>query len=204
MLIHCTYHHNYLELYKISMPDLYRLRPPPTSRSPSPPSTSSSSFAAVFPAEHTELLQALQADCYFHAREIARLLAEAAEHGIRLLSDSVLPFLILDSSRVLLYYVARLLDPDRMDASERFQEAVEAVEGNKKLLRMMAPLFPVSETFVSLFFPNPILCSTHGCSLIVMLVCNGGAVAAQGQGKIAEFCAFRCQTIGRSGLCRGR
>lgn len=133
MLIHCTYHHNYLELYKISMPDLFRLHAVPT-----------------FPSEQAELLQALQADCYFHARQIARLVAEAAEHGPRLLSDSLLPFFLYDSSRVMLYYVARLLDPDRVDAEERVREAIAVVEENARLLRTMAPLFPISESFVSL------------------------------------------------------
>lgn len=132
MLIHSTYHHNYLTLYKISMPELFCLNSAP-----------------IFPYEHRESLQALQAEAYFHARQIARLLAEAAEHGTRLLSDSVLPFFAYDSSRVMLYYVARVMDSGRVDAKERLNEAVEAVEGNRKLLRMMAPLFPVSETFVS-------------------------------------------------------
>ena len=139
MLIHCTYHHNYLELYKVSMPDLFRLRP------------TSAFGSSVFPAEHSEILQALQADCYFHARQISHLVVEAAEHGIRLLSDSVLPFFILDSSRVMLYYVARLLDSERVDAAQRVQEAIEAVESNKRLLKSMAPLLPISESFVSSF-----------------------------------------------------
>jgi hypothetical protein len=133
MLIHSTYHHNYLTLYKISMPELFCLKSAP-----------------IFPYEHRENLQALQAEAYFHARQISRLLAEAAEHGVRLLSDSVLPFFAYDSSRVMLYYVASVMDPSRVDAKERLQEAIDAVEGNRRLLRMMAPLFPVSDTFVSL------------------------------------------------------
>lgn len=131
MLIHSTYHHNYLTLYKISMPELFCLTSAPT-----------------FPYEHREDLQALQAEAYFHARQIARLLAEAAEHGLRLLSDSVLPLFAYDSSQVMLYYVAQLMDSGRVDAKERLREAVEAVEGNRRLLRMMSPLFPLSNTFV--------------------------------------------------------
>lgn len=129
MLIHCTYHHNFLELYKIAMPDLFKLKPTP-----------------AFPVEHAELLQALQADAYFHARQISRLLAEAEEHGARLLSDSLLPFFVYDASRVIIYYIAKLLNPRRGGAHSMVREALEAVEGNNRLLRLMAPHFPISES----------------------------------------------------------
>lgn len=131
VLIHCTYHHNYLELYKIAMADLFKLRKP---------------FS--FPAEHLEFLQSVQADCYHHAQQIAHIVDEAAEHGSRLLSDSVLPFFIYDSSRVMLYYVARLLDPHRVDAQAKVKDAIKLVEGNNRVLRMMAPLFPMAESLV--------------------------------------------------------
>lgn len=132
VLIHCTYHHNYLELYKIAMPDLFKLAKP---------------FA--FPPEHREFLQAAQANCYFHAQQIADILAEAAEHGARLLSDSLLPFFVYDSSRVMLYYVARLLDPGRPDAEAKMRDAVKAVESNSRVLRLMSTLFPIAQSLVS-------------------------------------------------------
>lgn len=147
VLIHCTYHHSYIELYKVSMPELFR-----SSASVSPsssPSPSSGPPLISFPSEHAELLQALQAECYFHALQVSRLLSEAAEHGTRLLSDSMLPFFVYDSSRVMLYYVARLLDPERVDFHAKVREALEAVEVNAGLLRLMGPLFPVSESLVS-------------------------------------------------------
>lgn len=146
MLIHCTYHHNYLELYKISMADLFKIRKPFT-----------------FPAEHQEFLQSVQADCYHHAQQIANIVDEAAEHGSRLLSDSVLPFFIYDSSRVMLYYVARLLDPHRVDAQGKIKDAIKAVEGNNRVLRMMAPLFPMAESLVRL----QSLSSRHSLTLLV-------------------------------------
>ncbi|KAJ6441592.1 fungal transcriptional regulatory protein [Purpureocillium lavendulum] len=124
VLIHCTYHHNYLELYKITMPDLFKL-------------------AAPF---HHEFLHTMQANCYYHAAQIADILAEAAEHGARLLSDSLLPFFIYDSSRVMLYYVARLLDPTRPDAEAKMRDAIRAVESNNRVLRLMSTLFPVAQS----------------------------------------------------------
>ncbi|GJN78162.1 hypothetical protein PLIIFM63780_001655 [Purpureocillium lilacinum] len=129
VLIHCTYHHNYLELYKITMPDLFKLDKP-----------------FVFPPEHQEFLQTMQANCYYHAAQIAEILAEAAEHGARLLSDSLLPFFIYDSSRVMLYYVARLLDPSRPDAENKMREAIRAVESNNRVLRLMSTLFPIAQS----------------------------------------------------------
>ncbi|KAG5945343.1 hypothetical protein E4U60_005289 [Claviceps pazoutovae] len=129
VLMHCTYHHNYLELYKLTMPDLFKLPKP-----------------LAFPLEHQDFLQTAQADCYYHARQIAHILAEAAENGSRLLSDSLLPFFVYDSSRLMLYYVARLLDPDRPDAEAKMRDAVKAVGSNSRVLRMMSALFPIAQS----------------------------------------------------------
>jgi hypothetical protein len=132
VLIHCTYHHNYLELYKISMPDLFKL-PKPLS----------------VPPEHHDFLQSAQASCYHHAQQIADILAEAADHGAHLLSDSLLPYFVYDSSRVMLYYVARLLDPNRPDAQSKMEDAINAVESNRRVLKMMSALFPIAQSLVS-------------------------------------------------------
>ncbi|PHH60613.1 hypothetical protein CDD81_1403 [Ophiocordyceps australis] len=129
LLIHCTYHHNYLELYKITMPNLFKLAKP-----------------YEFPSEHYDFLKAAQANCYYHAHQIADILAEAVEYGPRLLSDSLLPFFVYDSSRVMLYYVARLLDPSRPDAQAKVHDAIKAVESNSRVLRLMTALFPVAQS----------------------------------------------------------
>lgn len=131
VLMHCTYHHNYLELYKLTMPDLFKLPKP-----------------LAFPSDHQNFLQTAQANCYYHARQIAEILAEAAEHGSRLLSDSLLPFFVYDSSRLMLYYVARLLDPNRPDAEAKMRDAVKAVGSNSRVLRMMSALFPIAQSLV--------------------------------------------------------
>lgn len=131
VLLHCTYHHNLLDLYRISMPDLFKLRNP-----------------FYFPPNQQEFLRSLQADCYFHAQQISSILAEAASHGRRHLSDSLLPCFAYDSSRVMLYYVARLLDMSRPDAPAIVREAIKAVESNNRILRLMSPLFPLAEQLV--------------------------------------------------------
>lgn len=132
VLIHCTYHHNYLELYKLSMPDLFKLSKP-----------------LAVPPEHVEFFQQAQENCYYHAHQIADILAEAADHGTRLLSDSLLPYFVYDSSRVMLYYVARLLDPNRQDARHKVREAISAVESNNTVLRLMSALFPIAKSLAN-------------------------------------------------------
>ncbi|RDA87279.1 hypothetical protein CP532_1357 [Ophiocordyceps camponoti-leonardi (nom. inval.)] len=126
VLIHCTYHHNHLELYKVAMADLFRLAEPPE--------------------EQRQALQTAQAGCYHHARRISDILADAAEHGVRFLSDSQLPFYLYHSSRVMLYYVGRLLDPRRPGAEAKMRDAVEAVESNGRVLRLMGILFPIAQS----------------------------------------------------------
>lgn len=132
-LMHCTYHHNYLTLYRTAMPDLFELN-----------------SASSFPHVHRETLEALQARAYIHAREISWLLAKAAALGARFLSDSVFPYFVYDSSRVLLQSMARAIDGNRVDAKERWREIVNVVQGNMGLLRMMTPLFPSSNSLVRL------------------------------------------------------
>jgi hypothetical protein len=132
VLLHCTYHHNLLDLYRISMPELFKLIKP-----------------FYFPPNQEEFLQSLQADCFYHAQQIATILAEAVQHGARYLADSLLPCFAYDSSRVMLYYIARLLDLSRPDAETIVVDAINAVESNSKILRTMAALFPLADSLVS-------------------------------------------------------
>ncbi|KAF4950568.1 hypothetical protein FSARC_13136 [Fusarium sarcochroum] len=132
VLLHCTYHHNLLDLYRISMPDLFKLIKP-----------------FYFPPNQQEFLQSLQADCFYHAQHIATILAEAVQHGARYLADSLLPCFAYDSSRVMLYYIARLLDLSRPDAETIVVDAINAVESNSKILRTMAALFPLADSLAT-------------------------------------------------------
>ncbi|PHH68221.1 hypothetical protein CDD80_171 [Ophiocordyceps camponoti-rufipedis] len=122
VLVHCAYHHNHLELYRVAVPDLFR------------------------PAEAP--LQAARAGCYHHARRISDIAADAARHGIRHLADCQLPLFLYHSSRVMLYHVARLLDRPGIGAREAM-EAVAAVESNGRVLRRMAVLFPVARSLAN-------------------------------------------------------
>ncbi|KAK7421828.1 hypothetical protein QQZ08_009773 [Neonectria magnoliae] len=131
VLLHCTFHHTLLDLYRISMPDLFKLRKP-----------------FYFPPNQQEFLRSLQADCFHHARQIASILAEAVKHGTRLVADSLLPCFAYDSSRVMLYYIARLLDLSRPDAEGLVTDAIAAVESNSKILRTMSALFPLADSLV--------------------------------------------------------
>lgn len=115
------------------MPDLFKLRKPLT-----------------FPPDQQEFVQSVQADCYFHALQISNILRGIAEHGPRLFSDSLLPFFVYESSRVMLYYIVQLLNPSRSDAKAKVKEAIKAVESNNSVMRIMSPMFPVAETLVSI------------------------------------------------------
>ncbi|KAM5353832.1 hypothetical protein ACJ41O_000482 [Fusarium nematophilum] len=132
VLLHCTYHHNLLDLYRISMPDLFKLIKP-----------------FYFPPNQQEFLQSLQADCFYHAQQIASILSEAVQHGERYLADSLLPCFAYDSSRVMLYYIARLLDLSTPDAETIVADAINAVESNSKILRKMAALFPLADSLAT-------------------------------------------------------
>ncbi|UPL03922.1 hypothetical protein LCI18_014856 [Fusarium solani-melongenae] len=132
VVLHCTYHHNLLDLYRISMPDLFKLIKP-----------------FYFPPNQQEFLQSLQADCFYHAQQIASILSEAVRHGARYLADSLLPCFAYDSSRVMLYYIARLLDLSRPDAETIVADAINAVESNSKILRTMAALFPLADSLAT-------------------------------------------------------
>ncbi|KAF7548014.1 hypothetical protein G7046_g8824 [Stylonectria norvegica] len=113
VLLHCTYHHNLLDLYRISMPDLFKLRKP-----------------FYFPPNQQEFLQSLQADCFYHAQQIATILAEAVQHGMRFLADSLLPCFAPDAETLV-------------------QDAINAVESNTKILRTMSSLFPLAESLAT-------------------------------------------------------
>ncbi|RGP75822.1 nitrate assimilation regulatory nira [Fusarium longipes] len=108
VLLHCTYHHNLLDLYRISMPELFKLIKP-----------------FYFPPNQEEFLQSLQADCFYHAQQIAKILAEAVRHGARYLADS-LP-----------------------DAETIVVDAINAVESNSKILRTMSALFPLADSLAT-------------------------------------------------------
>lgn len=113
------------------MPDLFKLIKP-----------------FYFPPNQQEFLQSLQADCFYHAQQISTILAEAVQHGTRYLADSLLPCFAYDSSRVILYYIARLLDLHKPDAETIVRNAIDAVESNSKILRTMSALFPLAESLV--------------------------------------------------------
>ena len=140
------------------MPDLFKLRQPLT-----------------FPPDQREFVQSVQADSYYHALQISNILGEVAEHGARLFADSLLPLFVYESSRVMLYYVARLLDPNRFDAPAKVREALKAVESNHNVMRIMALVFPVAETLVRM---NATLLE-EACADSGHVVCDGRAMAVQ-------------------------
>ena len=131
-LLHCTYHNAMCDLYRIAMPELFKL-PPLVPAAP----------------EHAAFLEDLQTESFYHAQDMAIVLAEAASRGARFLADSALPTYTYNSSRVMLYYLARLIDLSRPTARMMVEDTIRHVRSNTKVLRMMAVTIPLAQPLVS-------------------------------------------------------
>lgn len=130
-LLHCTYHNAMCDLYRISMPELFKL-------------------PALIPSEQAGFLEDLQTESFYHAQDMAIVLAEAASRGARFLADSALPTYTYNSSRVMLYYLARLIDLSRPTARMMVEDTIRHVQSNTKVLRMMSVTIPLAQPLVGL------------------------------------------------------
>ncbi|KAL1866975.1 hypothetical protein VTK73DRAFT_4444 [Phialemonium thermophilum] len=127
-LLHCTYHNAMCDLNRIAMPELFKLH-----------------NAFVFPPDQADFLDHLQLECLRHAQNMAVILAETARRGGRFLADSLLPSFAYNGSRVMLYYVARLLDPGRPHARSLMEETIRLVQSNNEVLRTMSAMIPLAD-----------------------------------------------------------
>ena len=131
-LLHCTYHNATYDLYRISMPELFKLR-----------------NAIVFPPQQTHFLQEMRTQSLRSAQAMATVLADTAKFGVRFLTDSSLPGYAYNANRVMLYSVACLLDRDRPDAQRVVEETIGYVASNNRMLQLMAVMNPLAEPLVS-------------------------------------------------------
>lgn len=130
-LLHCTYHNAMCDLYRISMPELFKLR-----------------NAFDFPPEQASFLEHLRSESCRHAQGIAVILAETAAQSPRFLADSMLPGFAYNSNRVLLYYLAKFLSPDRQDAKSQTEETIGYVKSNNEVLRLISTMIPLADPLV--------------------------------------------------------
>jgi hypothetical protein len=130
-LVHCMYHHVLCDLHRISLPNLFKISEP-----------------FVFPPEQFPFMAKLQTICFEHAQQVSVLTATTLQHGVRYLADAIVPSLVYNSSRIMLYYTARILDRTKPDAPMIIQRTIELIEQNNQALREMSQLYPLAEPLV--------------------------------------------------------
>lgn len=131
-LVHCMYHHVLCDLHRISLPNLFKLREP-----------------FEFPPDQFPFMAKLQTICFENAQQVSILTSTILQHGVKFLADPILPGFIYNSSRVMLYYIARILDRSKRDAETVTNRTLELVDLNNKALRAMSQLYPLAEPLVS-------------------------------------------------------
>ncbi|PTU22327.1 hypothetical protein P175DRAFT_0452587, partial [Aspergillus ochraceoroseus IBT 24754] len=131
VLLHCAHHQTLCDLYRLGAPALFKLR-----------------SAIEFPPEQSEFLRKLQWDLYEAAKALAAILGEAERHGSYILSDTWLPSITYDSSRIMLYYLTQLIDPREQDSKDLVLQTIPYLQSNIRALKAMQALNAVSEPLV--------------------------------------------------------
>ena len=129
LLIHCMYHHVMCDVHRIALPDLFKNQEP-----------------FVFPQTQRSFVAHLQDMCFEHAQRMSVLVSTILQHGVKHFADSILPSFVYNSSRIMLYYIARLLDISKPGVSTLITRTVELVQQNNKALREMTLLYPLAES----------------------------------------------------------
>ncbi|CAI6309392.1 unnamed protein product [Periconia digitata] len=127
-LLHCMYHHVLCDLHRVSLPDLFKIRQP-----------------FVFPPEQCQLMAHMQFICYDNARQISTLVTTVLKHGVKYLADAIVPSLVYNSSRIMLYYIAHAVDPTKPESMAIFDETIEFVQNNNMALQAMSQMYPIAE-----------------------------------------------------------
>ncbi|KAL5335703.1 fungal-specific transcription factor domain-containing protein [Aspergillus crustosus] len=128
VLLHCSHHQTLCDLYRLGAPALFKLR-----------------SAIEFPPEQSDFLQKMQSDLYQAAKTLAKIIGEAERHGPHVLSDTWLPTVTYDSSRIMLYYLTQLIDPQERSSKDLVVETIPYLQSNIRALKAMQPLNAVSE-----------------------------------------------------------
>lgn len=87
-LLWCTYYQTLVDLYRIGMPAIFRIRK-----------------NVEFPPDQQGFLKYCRRVCYENAREVSNVISEALRHGIKALADTWLCIIAHDSTKVMLYYM---------------------------------------------------------------------------------------------------
>ncbi|KAL4939330.1 hypothetical protein BDV06DRAFT_231114 [Aspergillus oleicola] len=128
VLLHCSHYQTLCDLYRLGAPAVFKLR-----------------SAIEFPPEQKDFLQKMRFDLYEAAKALARIIGEAERHGPHNLSDTWLPTITYDSSRIMLYYLTQLIDPREQNSKDLVVETIPYLQSNIRALKAMQPLNAVSE-----------------------------------------------------------
>ncbi|KAL2863137.1 transcription factor domain-containing protein [Aspergillus lucknowensis] len=131
MLLHCSHHQTLCDLYRLGAPALFKLR-----------------SAIEFPPEQTGFLQNMRWDLYQAAKTLATIIGEAERHGPHNLSDTWLPTITYDSSRIMLYYLTQLIDPREQNSKDLVVQTIPYLQSNIRALKAMRALNATSESLV--------------------------------------------------------
>ncbi|KAJ5475936.1 hypothetical protein N7475_001665, partial [Penicillium sp. IBT 31633x] len=127
-LLWCTYHQTLVDLYRIGMPILFRIR-----------------RHVEFPSDKKEFLDECCRVCFDSAREVSKTIAEASKHGIKALADTWLCIIAHDSIKVMLYYLRHMTDSSVSLSANESDETVMLVKSNLEALMQMRPLVATAE-----------------------------------------------------------
>ncbi|KIM98673.1 hypothetical protein OIDMADRAFT_127853, partial [Oidiodendron maius Zn] len=130
-LLWCTYHQTLCDLYRIGMPDLFKIRTP-----------------IEFPPEQADFLRHCQQTCFENAKNVSIVISGAVRHGTNMLADTWMCTIAYDSTRVMLYYLTQMLDPSEDLARLLMKDTLPLLQANVKALRLMIPMFVTAEQCV--------------------------------------------------------
>lgn len=129
---HCTYHQTMLDFYRIGTPELFKLR-----------------SAFHFPPEKHDFQRHLQYALFKVARTLAAIVAEAEQHGPRIIGDTWFPTIAYESNRVMLYYLTQVTDPMALDKRELVLSTIPYLQSNLKALKTMRATNAMADSLVS-------------------------------------------------------
>ncbi|KAJ5773054.1 hypothetical protein N7457_007950 [Penicillium paradoxum] len=127
-LLWCTYHQTSVDLYRIGMPILFRIR-----------------RHVEFPSDQKALLDNCCRLCFNSAREVSKTIAEASKHGIKALADTWLCIIAHDSIKVMLYYLRHITDSSVTLSASESEETMMLAKSNLDALMQMRPLVATAE-----------------------------------------------------------
>lgn len=130
-LVHIMYHNCICDLHKISLLELFKVPE-----------------QFVFPPEQLPFMRDLQRVCFGEAQRISELCATVLKHGAKYLSDPILPSFAYNSSKIILYYIAKILDRTSPEAPLTITVAIAHVDSNVQALWAMRLMYPIAEPLV--------------------------------------------------------